>query len=95
MKNSKLKIKNECLPSANHKKTSAKGGHHNWSLVIGHWSLLLILLFLAQPALAMGGPAPSKEKEQPKYKVEILKMEIVSQPVTHEVTAPKKIKLKK
>jgi hypothetical protein len=47
----------------------------------------------AQPALAMGGPAPSKEK--PKYKLEILKVELVGQPSTAEVALPKKSKLKK
>ena len=92
MTNVKCPISNECPPKADYSITSAKGGHYNWSLVIGHWSLLLALLCLAQPALAMGS-APAKE--QPKYKLEILKMEVIGQPATREVVAPKKSGLKK
>jgi hypothetical protein len=94
MTNVQYPMSNDCLPSANYQITSAQGGHHNWLLVIGHWSLLLALLCFAQPALAMGS-APSKP--EPKYKVEILKMKIVSQPTTLEVKksqkgAPKPLK---
>jgi len=39
-----------------------------WNLALGAWNL----------AYAMGGPAP--EKEEPKYKLEILKMELVTTP---------------
>jgi hypothetical protein len=53
---------------------------------IGHLALALALLSLVQPALAMGS-AP--KKEEPKYKVEILKMEVVTQPQTKEAAASK------
>jgi hypothetical protein len=53
---------------------------------IGYLALALALFSLVQPALAMGS-AP--KKEGPKYKVEILKMEIVHQPATKEAAAPK------
>jgi hypothetical protein len=58
-------------------------------------SILLFSIYTLAltPALAMGS-AP--KKEEPKYKVEILKMEIVSQPATKEAATPKKstVKLK-
>ena len=58
-------------------------------LVIGYWSLVIIwLLFLGYwslPAWAMGGKPPVKE--EPKYKVEILKMEVVTSPTPTYQTA--------
>ena len=53
---------------------------------LGHLALALALFSFVQPALAMGS-AP--KKEEPKYKVEILKMEVVTQPQTKEAAAPK------
>jgi hypothetical protein len=43
----------------------------------GGFALLLIIAY-ATSALAMGGPAP--KEEEPKYKLEILKMEVVTAP---------------
>lgn len=40
--------------------------------------ILLVLIYSASNALAMGGPAP--KKEEPEYKLEILKMELVTAP---------------
>ncbi|MBN3033014.1 MAG: hypothetical protein JW873_02855 [Candidatus Saganbacteria bacterium] len=46
-----------------------------------------IYALVSSPALAMGSvPA----KEQPKYKLEVMKMELVRQPPTAEVKAPAK-----
>ena len=42
---------------------------------VGHLTLLLALFCFAQTALAMGGPPPAKP--QPKYKLEVLKLEVV------------------
>jgi hypothetical protein len=51
--------------------------------------LVFIILLAVSPATqAMGGKAPAKE--EPKYKLEILKMEIINGPSTTEVTVPKK-----
>jgi len=40
--------------------------------------VLFVLIYYASNALAMGGPTP--KKEEPEYKLEILKMEVVSAP---------------
>jgi hypothetical protein len=85
MTNDQLKMTNACVPAA-HQNNVAKRLNH-LTFVIGHLTLLLSLLCLAQPALAMGS-APAKE--QPKYKLEVLKLEVVGQPSTPEVAAPKK-----
>jgi len=45
---------------------------------VRHLFILLILILYASSVLAMGWPPPAKEK--PKYKLEILKMEIVTTP---------------
>ena len=47
-----------------------------------------LLCLLTSGALAMGGQAPAKD--QSKYKVEILKMEVVNAPSSFEVSLPKK-----
>ena len=39
-----------------------------WSLVLGAWSI----------AAAMGGSPPEKPKEESKYKLEIIKMDMIS-----------------
>jgi hypothetical protein len=55
---------------------------------VGHLTLLLALLCFAQPALAMGGPPPAKP--QPKYKLEILKLEVVRGNTVEATYKPKK-----
>lgn len=49
-------------------------------------SLLIMGLLFNIPAFAMG-KAPAKE-EKPKYKLEILKMELVTEPTTTAEVAP-------
>ena len=51
------------------------------NMKIGHWSLIILSSFClgySSLAYAMGGPAP--KKEEPKYKLEIMKMEVVTMP---------------
>jgi hypothetical protein len=92
MKNEKLKIKSDCVRLQRTLLNNVPQAHSHFTFYILHFALLMALLCFAQPALAMGS-AP--KKEEPKYKVEILKMEVVSQPATKEVSKTKKSGLKK
>jgi hypothetical protein len=87
MKNSKYEI----LNTKQIRNTNPSNSGHS---ILFSISLLVFSIYALSltPALAMGS-AP--KKEEPKYKVEILKMEIVSQPATKEVSKTKKSNLKK
>ena len=87
MKNEKLKMKNDCVRLGRTLLNTVPKAPCHFAFLILHFSLLLTLLCLAQPALAMGS-APAKP--QPKYKLEVLKLEVVRGSTAEAAHQPKK-----
>lgn len=71
-------------------KQTLNSNNQKIKLVIGHWLLVIIWLLVMghwSLAIALGGKPPEKE-EEPKYKLEILKMEVITAPsLSYEVKA--------
>ena len=87
MSNEKLKMKNDCVRLGRTLSYNVPRAHTHFTFLILHFSLLLAFLRFAQPAQAMGS-APAKP--QPKYKLEVLKLEVVRGGTAEAAHKPKR-----